>query len=473
MSAAEKPNIIFIFADDLGYGDVQVYNPDSKIPTPAMNKIAEEGMIFTDAHTSSSVCTPSRYSLLTGRYCWRTSLKRGVLNGFGSALIDPHRTTVADLLKANGYNTACIGKWHLGLDLKTKSRPNDIDYDTPVKNSPLEYGFDYSYIISASLNMSPYAYIEGNKFTEAATEKIPRSPHQITIISGGPKAPSFDFEAVVDEFTDKTIAYIHSQKDSGKPFFIYHPMTSPHKPVIPPKNFIDRSKHGIYGAFVTQLDAAVHRIDQTLEELSMKENTLLLISSDNGSFMHRIPEHKADHIQDFKVPGYNIKNHQSNYIWRGTKADIYEAGHRVPFIIRWPKGIKASTKNNKLICLSDFTATCAEMLGVDTPQGAEDSFSFWPVLQNKEKKERPPLIHHSINGTFAIRKGDWKLIASSGSGGREKPRAEPWDGWQLYNLQNDPSETNNLYSSQPEKAKELKKDLKQILREDFPSSVKL
>ena len=462
-----KPNIIFILADDLGFGDIQANNPASKLSTPHLNQMVKDGMTFTDTHSNSAVCTPTRYGILTGRYCWRTSLKKGVLNGFGSALMDPDRKTVADLLQQNGYQTACIGKWHLGLDMAKKSdKKNDIDYSKEVKNTPLAYGFDVSFILPGSLNMAPYTYVDGNQFTEAATLNQPRTPFNISIISGGPKAPSFDFESVTDLFTEKAEKFMDEATKNDRPFFLYLPLTSPHKPVIPNKHFKGKSEYGIYGDFILQTDDIVGRINKKLKDLNIKENTLLILTSDNGSFMHRIPEHKADHIEDFKTVGYHVKNHQPNHIYRGTKADIYEAGHRVPFLVQWPNTIQPNTKSSKTICLTDFYATCEDILSNERKgTEAEDSFSFLTLLKRASGSfSRPPVIHHSINGSFAIRDEEWKLICTSGSGGREQPKGQPWDGYQLYNLAKDPSEKQNLTSQYPEKVKELEAKLKKIMK---------
>ncbi len=477
-SAASKPNIVFILADDLGYGDVEANNPDSLIPTPAMDRVASEGMRFADAHSPSAVCTPTRYGILTGRYAWRTRLKQGVLWGIDGSLIDPNRTTIADMLKEKGYQTACIGKWHLGMDFRDVDGnpvPNDrtaervagidrVDYSKPIGNSPLSYGFDYSYVITGSLNMFPYAYIEGNRFTEAATEFKPRTEHNITIISGGPKAPGFDFEEVVDVFTKKAISFIRKSAKRENPFFLYFPLTAPHKPVLPTSAFEGESEYGIYGDFVMQVDDVVAQIDAVLEETKILENTLLVFTSDNGSFMYRLDQDEPDHIEDFRALGYHPGNHQSNHIWRGTKADIYEAGHRVPTFVRWPGIVNTGSVCDETVTHTDWFATFSEML--DRPLSnneAEDSFSLLPLLSGSDSRNRAPVIHHSVAGMFAIRDGRWKLIAGNGSGGRQNPRGKPFEGpYQLYDLQSDPSESKNLIETYPEIATRLEKVLEKI-----------
>lgn len=473
-----SPNIIVILADDLGFGDVGANNPASDIPTPAMDQLAAEGMRFTDAHSPSAVCTPTRYGLLTGRYAWRSRLKKGVLWGIDPTLIEPGRNTLAHLLQRQGYTTACIGKWHLGMDFRSKSGEvlthqikyqneegtDVIDYEQRITNSPLTHGFDHSYVIAGSLNMYPYTYIDGDRFAEAATEFQPKTPHAISIISGGPKAPCFDFEKVMDVFTGKAVSFIRKSATQDAPFFLYFPLTGPHKPVIPTDDFKDQSQHGIYGDFVMQMDDTLRQIDEVLEATGTKQNTLVVLTSDNGSFMFRLSDDEPDHLQDFRAVGYHPSNHQSNHIWRGTKADIYEGGHRVPMIVRWPGAVAAGSTSNQTTTLTDWYATLAELVGHPlTEDEAEDSFSLWPLLRESEDWQRAPVIHHSINGTFAIRKGRWKLIAGNGSGGRQQPKGKPFDRpYQLYDMEADPSESTDLIEKHPEIAANLEAALQRI-----------
>lgn len=299
-----------------------------------------------------------------------------MLWGIAHSLIDPDRSTLADILKAKGYRTACVGKWHLGMDFYDENgnlldpdpryakEPgfDRVDYSRPVGNSPLAYGFDESFVINGSLNMSPYAYIDGDRFTQAATEFKPRTEHDITIISGGPKAPDFKFDAVIDTFNERAVRFIREAARADQPFFLYFPLTSPHKPVVPSARFKGKSDYGIYGDFVMETDAAVGRILQVLDETGQTENSLVVVTSDNGSYMFRIPEDEPDHVSDFRALGYHPKTHQSNFIWRGTKTDIYEAGHRVPMLVRWPAGIEAGSVSNHLTTLTDWYATLAELV---------------------------------------------------------------------------------------------------------------
>ena len=297
----EKPNIIIILADDLGTGDVNCYNPGSKIATPALDKIAEEGVRFTDAHTNSSVCTPTRYGIITGRYCWRTRLKKGVLNGYGKHLIDPQRTTIASLLKQHGYYTAGVGKWHLGMDF-ARDTSGAVDYAGKIENSPNVNGFDYFYGISASLDFPPYAYIENDRFTQVPKQKqeklgFPR------YLRNGDKAENFDFETAWENLLNKAEGLI-GDRPADKPMFLYFALPSPHKPVWPDARFVGKTELGAYGDFVHQTDYMVGRIAEKIKAEGIEENTLLMITSDNGSFMYRLDETaEADHVTDETVQG--------------------------------------------------------------------------------------------------------------------------------------------------------------------------
>lgn len=445
--ASELPNIIFVLADDLGYGDVQCLNEKSKIPTPNFNQIAKEGITFTDAHSGSAVCTPTRYGLLTGRYCWRSRLKSGVLDGYGASLIEPNRETVASLLKKVGYHTSCVGKWHLGLDFAWLDQEQQlIDTAKPIQNSPNAFGFDYFYGIPASLDFPPYGMIENDRFVKplSETQEALNFPE---FLRKGPKGEGFNFSKALDDLTEKATSIIHEQAQQANPFFLYFALTAPHKPVMPEDRFKGKTTLGAYGDFVTQVDWTVGQIREAVEKAGIKENTLLIVTSDNGSFMYRLDEGANDHVTDATIQGYDSANHQSNFIYRGTKADIWEAGHRVPFIAQYPKKVKPGTTWDYPICLTDFFATCAELSGQSVPDNAgEDSFSFAPILiNNRSKTMRPPVVHHSVNGTFAVRSNDHKLVLSNGSGGREQPAGKPFEKpYQLFNLSNDPSEQNNL-----------------------------
>ncbi len=446
LPAGEKklPNIIFLMADDLGIGDLGCYNKDSKIPTPNMNRLAKEGMKFTDSHTPSSVCSPTRYGVLTGRYCWRTdALKKGVLWGYSPLLIEPGRMTLASLLRQAGYHTACIGKWHLGLGNARKT-----DYTKPLTPGPNSVGFDYFFGIPASLDMEPYVFVENERPVELPTETIKGSKHRRQkgggFWRGGPIAPSFRHIDVLPKITKKAVDYIDERAKNKQPFFLYFPLSAPHTPWLPTKEFRGKSKAGYYGDFVVQVDDTVGQILEALDRNNLTENTLIIVTSDNGS--HWLP---AD-IEFFQ--------HLANWIFRGQKADIWEGGHHVPFLARWPGHIEPGSTSSETICHTDMMATFAAIVGRDLPKNAgEDSYNLLPVLLGKKREDGPireATVHHSANGTFAIRQGDWVLIEGLGSGGFTPPRTiKPKPGGprgQLYNLAKDIRQQNNVYLENPQ-----------------------
>jgi len=462
------PNIVFILADDMGYGDIQAYNPKSTIPTPHLNRLAAEGMRFTDAHSGSAVCTPTRYGLVTGRYCWRSRLKKGVLfPPNDKPLIDPGRLTVAGMLKRRGYYTACIGKWHLGMEWGRGNQGN-VDFSKSIKYGPTDVGFDEFFGIAGSLDMVPYVFYRNHEPTQGATEtqpglKFPR------FIRKGPKAKDFDPGKVLDELTKQAISYIEKRSKAKNPFLLYLALTAPHKPVWPTERFKGKADIGPYGDFVAQVDDSVGRVLQALNTTQVADNTLVIYSSDNGSYMYRLPEDTPDHTQDAGVQGFHIKNHEANAQWRGTKADIWEAGHHIPFIVRWPGKVQPGTRCDQTICLTDFMATCAEITGFELPDNAaEDSFSLAPILRGKVRSiPRAPVIHHSGSGMFSLRDGKWKMVFGNGSGGREKPAGKAFEKpYFLFDLENDPSETTNLIDKHPEVAKRLEDKLNTIMNND-------
>ncbi|MDQ8181560.1 arylsulfatase [Pelagicoccus sp. SDUM812005] len=449
-----KPNILYILADDLGYGDVQILNPENGlIKTPVMDKLAEDGMIFTDAHTSSSVCTPSRYSILTGRYNWRTPLQAQVLMGFDKPLIEEDRFTVADLLKQAGYNTACIGKWHLGLgfptiddqELSTEGLTN-IDWNGRIAGGPVDLGFDYFYGISASLNIAPYIYMENDRFVGECT----------TIKGFNRKGPSTeDFEAVdtLPILTQKTVDYI-KQQDASTPFFAYVSLTSPHTPIVPTPEWEGKSGISGYADFVMHTDAIIGEMLDALEEKGLAQNTVVIVTSDNGFS-------KWGGLKKLEEAGHTVSAH-----FRGSKSDIWEGGHRVPHIVRWPAKIKPGSLSEQTIVLNDLIATCAELTGVPLPQDAgEDSVSFLPAIVGEPiQSSRAGIVHHSFSGHFAYRLGKWKLCLAKASGGWTYPTENdaPADApiAQLYDMEADPGETTNLYATHPEIAERLLAQLK-------------
>jgi len=470
-----NPNIIIILADDMGYGDVQAFNPKSEIPTPNLNKLSKEGVMFTDAHTPSGICTPTRYGLLTGRYCWRSSLKRGVLKGYDSPLIEKKRMTIADYLKGIGYKTGVVGKWHLGLGFKKAFTGNNesakkFDLTKPLTCSPNNNGFDYSFVHPASLDFEPYVYVRNKKVVDTEFETVPTAefPH---FWRKGIKSKSLEFVEVLDDFLLEAKNFIKRESKSKEPFFLYFPMTAPHKPVIPTEQFVGTTGKGLYGDFIAQIDWTAGEILKLLEKLKIDDNTLVVFTSDNGSAMYRKnSKTDPDHVTDETLAYYNGSNHQANSLLRGIKGDIYEGGHRVPFIMKWPKRFTASKKVDAPICLTDIFDTIVEMTGGVKPEGnAEDSYSFFPIIAGeKDNVKRPPIIHHSGGkGMFAIRKNKWKMIFGDGSGARTKPVGAPFqEPYQLYNLVEDITESRNLIDKEIDVAENLKAEFFEIKGDD-------
>ena len=457
MKTIHKPNIVYILADDMGYGDLSCLNPSSKIQTKYLDQMAAEGMIFEDAHATSAVCTPSRYSILTGRYNWRSHLKDGVLYGYSPHLVEPDRMTVASLLKAQGYHSAMIGKWHLGWDWATTNDESpsaeNVDFAGLVTNGPDACGFDYYYGHAGSLDMPPYVYVENGRAT-AQPDRITENTNKFSWWRAGPTAPDFKHEDVLPNFTRRSINYIEERAATGEPFFLYFPLPAPHTPILPTEAFQGKSGTNLYGDFCLQVDNVVGQIMATLERTGIADNTMFIFTSDNGCS----PE------VDF--PQLASMGHHPSFVFRGHKADIYEGGHRIPLLIKWPKVIQPGSKSAEIVCLSDLMATCADILGLSLPDNAgEDSISNLPVWQGKQldKSVREATIHHSIDGSFSIRKGKWKLEMCAGSGGWSHPRPdEVHDGlppMQLYDLEADIGERNNIIADHPE----LVESMKQLL----------
>jgi arylsulfatase A-like enzyme len=472
-AAAEKPNIIFILADDWGRGDIKAYGGDHcKLDTPNMDTLAGDGMLFTDAHSSSSVCTPTRYGVLTGRYNWRSRLKNGVLYGFDQALIESGRETVASFLKGQGYSTAMVGKSHLGMDFATTDgkpakctakKPNEltskcnVDWKGPIKNGPNSVGFDYYWGIAASLDMPPYIWIENDRFVgECTTIKAFNRP--------GPAHADFEDYDVLPTLVKKATSFVATQAKTPAPFFLYMPLNSPHTPISPSKAWQGKSQLGPYGDFVMETDWAIGEVIKTVEKAGIAGNTLIIVTADNGCSpaAKRGDPNKMIEFRMGDADAFDPAKHYPSDIQRGHKADIYEGGHRVPYIARWDGKIKPGSVCNDPICLVDLFATCADIVGQPiAATAAEDSVSILPNLLGTAKAPvREAVVHHSINGSFAIRQGDWKLALCPGSGGWSLPKpisnkqlekAKMPKQWvQLFNLADDPSETKNVAAEHPE-----------------------
>lgn len=474
----KKPNIIYILADDMGYGDMGCNNPASRIPTPHLDALASQGVRFTDAHAGSSICTPSRYNILTGRYAWRSRLKQGIVWEWDSPLIEPDRVTVAEWLRGKGYTTHCLGKWHLGWEWKTRegtvageelpfgvfnqaaraqraAMAERIDYGASIGGGPTHRGFDTYFGVDVP-NFTPYTWFENDHVTAAPS--IPKPPEMYG--HAGHIVPGWKLEAMIPEFTRRAVELI---EQADKPFFLFFALTSPHAPVCPNPAFHGRSGAGKYGDFVCEVDWVVGEVVAALERSGQRDNTLLVFTSDNG------PEpNPCDFEGAYELA--RCTGHFSMGDFRGVKRDTWEGGHRVPLIVSWPDGFTPNRTCDHLVCLGDWMATCADLLGAPLPEGAgEDSISMMPLLRETDGPRRKHLIHHSGRGTFAIRKGDWVYIDGHGGDNREP------DWWKdarsyddetgpgaLYNLREDHQECRNRYRDCPD----IVRDLRTILRSE-------
>jgi arylsulfatase A-like enzyme len=462
-AAPHPPNVVLVLADDLGYGDVRSFNPAGRVATPHLDRLAREGVRFTDAHSGSAVCTPTRYGLLTGRYAWRTRLTSGVLWGEGAPLVEPGRVTIASLLKGRGYATAAIGKWHLGLGWEalpgrtpsttTENQVEWIDYGRPVAGGPTTAGFDRFFGIPASLDMPPYVFVRDDRVERLPTVRLPGVPFSDPgFYRPGIAAPGFRVESVLGELTAEAVRYVRERsREAERPFFLYLALTSPHTPVVPGDAFAGRSGIGRYGDFVAETDAAVGAVLAALDEAGLAGRTIVIATSDNGPA-------PAGGIAEARRHG-----HDASGGFRGHKADLYEGGHRVPFVVRWPGVAPAGTTSTRLVGTTDVLATLADVVGTPLPAGSgEDSFSFAEALRDPART--PPreagLVHHSVTGAFAVRQGKWKLLLAPGSGGWSDPRpGSPEEKGlpptQLYDLESDPGESTNLVGEHPEVAARL------------------
>jgi arylsulfatase A-like enzyme len=468
--AADTPNIIVILGDDMGVGDVKVLGGEtSKIATPRIDQLVREGMRFTDAHTTSSVCTPTRYSILTGRYNWRSSLKSGVLYGYSPSLIDADRPTVARFLKEQGYATACIGKWHLGMTMPTtddkppSASGTNIDWKGTITEGPIASGFDHFFGISASLDMPPYIWIRDDRFVGECTVTK-------NFLRRGPAEADFEAVDVLGDITKQSVAWIGANKD--KPMFLYIPLTSPHTPIVPSADWKGKSGLGAYGDFVMETDHAVGQIVAAVDAAGLAENTLIIVTADNGCSPAAKSGMKTMVFKGEKREPVQPGMHYPSGIYRGHKSDLFEGGHRVPFIARWKGKVAADTTYDQTVCQVDLYATCAELLGTKLADNeAPDSVSMLPALLGKtDAPLREATVHHSIDGAFAIRKGPWKLLLCPDSGGWSEPKKKTAaklgrKGFQLYNLASDPDETVNVQAEHPDIVNDLKALLTRYVKE--------
>ncbi len=465
-TAAQKPNIVYILADDMGIGDVSSQNPAGKIITPHIDSLAKQGMSFIDAHTNSSVCTPTRYGILTGRYCWRTTKKSNVLGGFSAHLIDPERETVGKLLQKNGYATACVGKWHLGMDWPLKQGVEkldrlgkNVDFQGDIVNGPNDVGFDYYYGISASFNMAPHAYIENRKVDgemELYTDKA-KFKERFYDANIGWVGKNFEQEELLTTLANKASEWILQQK-KDKPFFLYMPLPSPHSPITPRDEFKNKSGLNDYADFCLETDWVVGEISAALKKGGFEENTIMIFTADNGCS----PKGGFSKLQ--------AAGHFPSAQYKGLKGCLFEGGHRVPFIVSWPAAVKANSLSDQLICTTDLFATAADIIGASySDNTAEDSVSFYPSLQgaDADDKARGAVIHHSDCGKFSIRSGKWKMIYDADGGSRRKnPKdapVSPASDVQLYDMHADAEESVNLFAQHPEVVKAVHAEFIQLV----------
>ena len=473
-AAAPPPNILVILADDLGYGDVGCYNPQSKVPTPHLDRLAREGMRFTDAHSPSTVCTPTRYSLLTGQMAFRINYRSVFAGVGGPCLIKDNQLSLPQMLRARGYATALMGKWHVGLSFLDKAGQRItqggvegvqlIDYSRAIPDAPIHRGFDRFFgTACCPATDFLYAFIDGDRIPVPPTgmldkSKLPKHPYA-NDNRPGMIAPDYDLEEVDMVFLRKSREFLetHVKQSPAKPFFLLHSMHAAHLPSFAAKQFRGSTKAGPHGDFIHELDFIVGELMATLEKLGVADNTLVIFTSDNGPETTSVVHMRADHGHDGARP------------WRGVKRDNWEGGHRVPFIARWKGNIAPGSTSAQTICLTDLMATCAAITGATLPDNAaEDSFNLLPVLLGKDggRPVRDYTLHQTISLALAIRRGPWKYLDHRGSGGNgydkgelqrfALPDAAPTAPGQLYNLDTDPGETKNLHAAHPEIVKELK-----------------
>jgi arylsulfatase A len=459
-SASERPNIVVILADDFGVGDIQSHFPDNKIPTPHLDRLVKQGMSFTDAHSGSAVCSPTRYGLLTGRYSWRTRLQEWVIAAYEPPLIDAERLTLPGMLKSQGYQTACIGKWHLGWNWpgpqeSRMAEPGNVlaketwHFTKPVRGGPTDRGFDYFYGVDLP-NLPPFTYLENDRVVTQPTAKYKLDPTQGVNLPGhsvgAPMAPGWRLDQILPDITARAVRYVHERAKDDKPFFLYFSQTSPHEPVSPSKAFKGKSGIAPIADFVMETDWSAGQVIKAIEDAGIADNTVVIFTADNGHSHYTGWQHLIK------------AGHRPSGPYRGHKGDIWEGGHRVPMVVRWPSRIAAGSSNNQLICLNDIFATCGELVEADIPpSAAEDSFSFLPLalaLGRSKTGKRTNVVSHSVNGEFAYREGPWKIVYKLPTRNRDQARGKPAIV-ELYNLEIDIAEKDSVADRHPEIVKRL------------------
>jgi len=467
------PNIVLILADDMGYGDVGALNAESRIPTPNLNRLATEGVIFTDAHSAGSYCVPSRYGLLTGRYMWRTRLgSGGNLANFAGTLIEPGRKTLADVLHAEGYYTGLVGKWHQGIDWKLRDEsareiirvhPNyqdfaNIDFTSPVLKGPADYGFDNSFGTAGSAEMNPAAFIRNNRVTivpELSSAEAKKKYGEWYGRDDNIIAEGYTMDRLVPTLSKKACEFVETATRTrpDQPFFLYYAMTAPHNPIVPSEQFVGTSRAGTYGDFMVEVDHHVGRLLDKLTELGVEKNTIVIFTSDNGP-VDRTRGYRARWVRGDTA----IYGHDSNGPFRGWKAGLQEGGHRVPFFVRWPGKIKPGRRCSTTIIFNDVIPTLAELLNVRLNNNtAEDGASFYKALTGTETPEsfHEAIIHNHSNGTFAVRKGSLKLTVSGPKSIAEVLNESFPVSFMLHDLSRDCEETKDVSSEYPEIVREM------------------
>ena len=465
---SSKPNIVIILADDFGVGDIHAHYPNNKILTPHLDKLVQQGMSFTDAHSGSAVCTPTRYGLLTGRYAWRTQLQEWVLACYEPPLIEPNRLTLPIHLKQHGYQTACIGKWHLGLnwsgeqsnrkvEARNSLKNEEWNFSNPILDGPTERGFDY-YFGTHVPNFPPFTFIENDHVVELPTARYKYDPTEGVVMpktfSGSPMAPGWRFDQILPKITIRAVDYIHEQSKLDAPFFLYFSMTSPHEPVVPSKNFLGKSGIAPIADFVMETDWSAGQIIKALDDAGISDNTIVIFTADNGHSNYTGWESLID------------AGHLPSGPYRGHKGNIWEGGHRVPFVVRWPGKVSPGKSSNQMVCLTDIFATCTEVVSGDSLPGnaAEDSFSFLSTLiESDDSSFRTNLVSHSVDGEFAYRKGPWKIVFKLPGNNLTTSRGKPAIV-ELYNLNEDIAEEFNKAKEHHELVRQLTNELKSVVQ---------
>lgn len=462
---AAKPNVLLILADDLGYGDVACFGGERcKIPTPNLDRLAKEGLRFTDAHSTAAVCAPSRYALMTGRYAWRTRWRAQNLEAWGRPMIEADRLTLAELAHDHGYRTACIGKWHLGWDWPigagkeplfraragAEPAPSEAQlaewkrtFEAPLAEGPLARGFEQYFGVDLP-NHPPFVFIDGDRTVGVPTEWLPRASIGAGLASqGGPAVAGWKLDGILPALGDRVERFLAGRKEDPRPFFLYLSLTAPHTPYVPSEGFRGKSGVGLYGDFVMETDAFVGRVLASLEATGAAHDTLVIFASDNG----------CAPTADFAALA--AKGHYPSGPWRGAKQDAWEGGHRVPFIVRWPGKVASGTSSSRTIGLVDLTATLADLLDAPLPHdAAEDSVSFLPLLRGETRDIRDHLVAQSASGVLALRAGRWKVIFGPGSGAPDGTKA------QLFDLAADPGEQHDVAPAHPDEVARLTAEMR-------------